>query len=57
MGQGGATEYVPGKKEITDRILQLLQEYFPLGTGHTLCYYEINYSQSHFLIILLLFFN
>lgn len=57
MGQGGATESVPGKKEITDRILQLLQEYFPLGTGHTLCYYEINYSQSHFLIILLLFFN
>jgi len=33
---GGAAESIPGKREITDRVLQLLKQYFPLGTGHTL---------------------
>lgn len=34
----GAGWSIPGKKEITGCILQLLQEPFPLGTGHMLCF-------------------
>lgn len=47
----GAGWSIPGKKEITGCILQLLQESLPLGTGHMLCYYKTNNSRSQFSII------
>lgn len=47
----GAGWSIPGKKEITGCILQLLQESLPLGTGHMLCYDKTNNSRSQFSII------
>lgn len=54
---GEAGWSIPGKKEITGCIPQLLQESFPLGTGHMLRYYETSNSWSQFSVMLLLVFN